>query len=144
MKEITVAVVQSIARPGDLSRAVSDHARLSIQAAHRGARLAVFPELSLTGYSLALTRTDALTPDDPRLQMLRQIADANDIMIVAPYNAQVALIAGRLPGARVGTVDKFQGQEAPVVFYSMTTSSPEDAPRGMEFLYSSNRLNVAT
>jgi superfamily I DNA and/or RNA helicase len=50
----------------------------------------------------------------------------------------------RLPtGARIGTVDKFQGQEAPVVFYSMTTSTPEDAPRGMEFLYSLNRLNVA-
>ena len=47
-------------------------------------------------------------------------------------------------GARVGTVDKFQGQEAPVVIYSMATSRPEDAPRGMEFLYSLNRLNVAT
>ena len=47
-------------------------------------------------------------------------------------------------GVRVGTVDKFQGQEAPVVIYSMATSSPEDAPRGMEFLYSLNRLNVAT
>lgn len=68
-----------------------------------------------------------------------------DILIVAPYNAQVALLARRLPqDARVGTVDKFQGQEAPVVFYSMTTSTPEDAPRGMEFLYSANRLNVAT
>ena len=68
-----------------------------------------------------------------------------DILIVAPYNAQVALLARSLPdGARVGTVDKFQGQEAPVVIYSMTTSTPEDAPRGMEFLYSSNRLNVAT
>jgi uncharacterized protein len=44
----------------------------------------------------------------------------------------------------VGTVDKFQGQEAPVVIYSMTTSSPEDAPRGMGFLFSRNRLNVAT
>ena len=44
----------------------------------------------------------------------------------------------------VGTVDKFQGQEAPVVIYSMATSRPEDAPRGMEFLYSLNRLNVAT
>jgi len=41
-------------------------------------------------------------------------------------------------------VDKFQGQQAPIVIYSMTTSSPEDAPRGMEFLYSLNRLNVAT
>ena len=47
-------------------------------------------------------------------------------------------------GARVGTVDKFQGQEAAVVFYSLTTSSPDLAPRGMEFLYSLNRLNVAT
>jgi uncharacterized protein len=68
----------------------------------------------------------------------------NDVLVVAPYNAQVAEIARRIPGARVGTVDKFQGQEAPVSIYSMTTSAPEDAPRGMEFLYSLNRLNVAT
>jgi superfamily I DNA and/or RNA helicase len=47
-------------------------------------------------------------------------------------------------GVSVGTVDKFQGQQAPVVIYSMATSRPEDAPRGMEFLYSLNRLNVAT
>lgn len=66
------------------------------------------------------------------------------ILIVAPYNAQVALLAHRLPKARVGTVDKFQGQQGPIVFYSMTTSTHEDAPRGMEFLYSTNRLNVAT
>lgn len=66
------------------------------------------------------------------------------ILIVAPYNAQVADLSVRLPNARVGTVDKFQGQEAAVVIYSLTTSSPEDAPRGMEFLYSLNRLNVAT
>jgi superfamily I DNA and/or RNA helicase len=67
-----------------------------------------------------------------------------DILIVAPYNAQVAVLSERLPaGSRVGTVDKFQGQEAPVVLYSMATSTPEDAPRGMEFLYSLNRLNVA-
>lgn len=68
----------------------------------------------------------------------------SDILVVAPYNTQVFDLAARLPGARVGTVDKFQGQQAPVVIYSMTTSSPEDAPRGMEFLYSLNRLNVAT
>jgi predicted RecB family nuclease len=68
-----------------------------------------------------------------------------DILIVAPYNAQVSALIERLPaGSRVGTVDKFQGQEAPIVFYSMATSTPEDAPRGMEFLYSLNRLNVAT
>jgi uncharacterized protein len=68
-----------------------------------------------------------------------------DVLIVAPYNAQVGAIQRRLPTeARVGTVDKFQGQEAPVSIYSLTTSSPELAPRGMDFLYSRNRLNVAT
>lgn len=67
-----------------------------------------------------------------------------DILIVAPYNAQVTALQEKLPGLRIGTVDKFQGQEAPVVIYSMTSSSPEDAPRGMSFLYNPNRLNVAT
>ena len=60
----------------------------------------------------------------------------DDLLIVAPYNAQVSDLSNRIPNARVGTVDKFQGQQAPVVIYSLTTSSPEDAPRGMEFLYS--------
>jgi uncharacterized protein len=68
----------------------------------------------------------------------------SDILIIAPYNAQVFELRERLPGARIGTVDKFQGQEAPIVIYSLTTSSYADAPRGMEFLYSLNRLNVAT
>ena len=68
----------------------------------------------------------------------------DDILVVAPYNAQVWDLSERLRGIRVGTVDKFQGREAPVVIYSLTTSSPEEAPRGMEFLYSLNRLNVAT
>jgi uncharacterized protein len=70
---------------------------------------------------------------------------ADNVLVVAPYNSQVALLEERLgPTVRAGTVDKFQGQEAPVVIYSMTTSVPEDAPHGMEFLYSLNRLNVAT
>ena len=68
----------------------------------------------------------------------------DDVLIIAPYNAQVFKIQERLPGANVGTVDKFQGQEAPVVIYSMATSAPDEAPHGMEFLYSLNRLNVAT
>ena len=71
-----------------------------------------------------------------------------DILVVAPYNAQVGEISRLLrdqfgEGERVGTVDKFQGQEGAVVLYSMATSSPEDAPRGMDFLYSGNRFNVA-
>ena len=70
--------------------------------------------------------------------------ELKDILIVAPYNAQVSALRKGLPaGAQVGTVDKFQGQEAPVVFFSMTTSTPEDAPRGIELLFSLNRLNVA-
>ncbi|MGY1813273.1 TM0106 family RecB-like putative nuclease [Blastococcus sp. SYSU D00820] len=66
-----------------------------------------------------------------------------DVLVVAPYNNQVGAIKKRLPSARVGTVDKFQGQEAPVVVYSMTSTSAEDAPRGVSFLYDLNRLNVA-
>ncbi|WP_457155334.1 DEAD/DEAH box helicase, partial [Mesorhizobium sp. P5_C1] len=68
----------------------------------------------------------------------------DDILIIAPYNAQVFEIQQRLPDARVGTVDKFQGQEAPIAIYSMASSTHADAPRGMEFLYSLNRFNVAT
>jgi predicted RecB family nuclease len=67
-----------------------------------------------------------------------------DVLIIAPYNAQVFDLKDRIPGGRIGTVDKFQGQEAPIVIYSMTTSTHADAPRGMNFLYSLNRLNVAT
>jgi uncharacterized protein len=73
----------------------------------------------------------------------------DDVVIVAPYNAHVerlgkVLDEAGLRDARVGTVDKFQGQEAPISIYSMATSTPEEAPRGLEFLYSLNRLNVAT
>jgi predicted RecB family nuclease len=67
-----------------------------------------------------------------------------DVLVVAPYNQQVRCLRSALPPAvRVGTVDKFQGQEAPVVFYSTTSSSGEEVPRGLEFLFSRNRLNVA-
>ena len=68
----------------------------------------------------------------------------NDILVVAPYNMQVNLLKRSLPeGARVGTVDKFQGQEAQVVIVSMATSSEEYLTRFIEFLFSKNRLNVA-
>jgi hypothetical protein len=68
----------------------------------------------------------------------------DDILVVPPYNVQVNYLKSILPeGARVGTVDKFQGQEAEVVLISMVTSSDEDLPRNIEFLYSRNRLNVA-
>ena len=71
-----------------------------------------------------------------------------DIIVVAPYNAQVNLIrsaldAAGLPGTPVGTVDRFQGQEAVVAIVSMACSDPSEAPRGMEFLLNRNRINVA-
>jgi superfamily I DNA and/or RNA helicase len=73
----------------------------------------------------------------------RRPLTVSDLLVIAPYNAQVAALKACLPEVRIGTVDKFQGQEAPVVICSLTTSSFEEAPRGMEFLYSPNRLNVA-
>jgi uncharacterized protein len=69
---------------------------------------------------------------------------ADNVLVVAPYNLQVNRLKQVLPaGARVGTVDKFQGQEAQAVIVSMTTSSGEFLPRNIEFLFSKNRLNVA-
>ncbi len=67
----------------------------------------------------------------------------NDIIVVAPYNAQVNALSDALPGIRVGTVDRFQGQEAPIALISMTASSADETTRGLEFLLSRERLNVA-
>ena len=67
-----------------------------------------------------------------------------DFIVVAPYNSHVRCLREALPDeVRVGTVDKFQGQEATVTFFSMASSSGEDVPRGIDFLFSRNRLNVA-
>ena len=79
---------------------------------------------------------------DGKVARLRE----EDVLVVAPYNAQVSALAAAIPdlAKRIGTVDRFQGQEAPVVIYSMTSSSADDAPRGMEFLYNRFRFNVAT
>lgn len=69
---------------------------------------------------------------------------ADNILVVSPYNVQVNHLKSVLPaGARVGTVDKFQGQEAPIVLVSMATSDAECLPRDIEFLFSANRLSVA-
>jgi uncharacterized protein len=71
---------------------------------------------------------------------------ANDILIVAPYNAQVDALKEAIPVLKdnIGTVDKFQGREAPVVIYSLAASTVQDAPRGLNFIFNPNRLNVAT
>lgn len=86
--------------------------------------------------------TDPAQADSPR--PLAQ----SDILVVAAFNAQVALLRKTLAsagygGVRVGTVDKFQGQEAVVVIFSTAASSHGDVPRGMDFLLSRNRVNVS-
>ncbi|BDE07558.1 nuclease [Vulcanimicrobium alpinum] len=78
----------------------------------------------------------------------RRTIGVDDILVVSPYNVQVAALRRALQmrfgaGVRVGTVDKFQGQEAAVVIYSLAASSAEDAPRGADFLLEENRFNVA-
>jgi uncharacterized protein len=77
-----------------------------------------------------------------------QALSDSDILVVAPYNLQVRIVRRALDEAgftetRVGTVDRFQGQEAPVVLVTMTSSAAVDLPRGLDFLLSRNRLNVA-
>jgi uncharacterized protein len=91
-----------------------------------------------------LMRDGTFTRFEEAPQAFRQ----SDILVVAPYNLQrrrirEALDAAGFPGVEVGTVDKFQGQQAPVVFYSMATSSDDDLPRDMAFLFDRNRFNVA-
>ena len=72
------------------------------------------------------------------------LIDSNKILVIAPYNVQVNKLEERLSGrARVGTVDSFQGQEAPICIFSLTASSGEEAPRGIDFLLEENRINVA-
>ena len=137
-----------VSRPGLEKQAVLEVAGLPesglyfVPVDHEGNHNSSVEEVEvIVGLVEQLTSSDAAWRDehgDSRPMSL------DDILIVAPYNAQVVAIEEALPNARVGTVDKFQGQEAPVVIYSMATSSPEEAPRGMTFLYSLNRLNVAT
>ena len=134
--------VQDLDVPGALPGALSGTGVRYVPALHEGNSSASPEEAELVaGLVRGLVEGGAVWTD--RLAQSRPLT-WNDVVIVAPYNAQVAEIKRRLPAARVGTVDKFQGQEAPVSIYSMTTSGPEEAPRGMEFLYSLNRLNVAT
>jgi uncharacterized protein len=108
---------------------------------HDGNRTASDEEVTEIAKLIAELRQGAFTDsDDGSTRQLRE----DDFMVVAPYNAQVRRLRAGLPsGVRVGTVDKFQGQQAPIVFFSMATSSGEDVPRNLAFLFSRNRLNVA-
>lgn len=121
----------SALKPAGLSWIPVDHHECTQRSEEEARRIAAsFESLLRQRWREAAGRERAMTVED--------------ILVVSPYNMQVNLLRGLLPpGALVGTVDKFQGQEAPVVLISMTASSAEDIPRGMEFLYSRNRINVA-
>ena len=107
---------------------------------HEGNRSHSDEEVVRVATMIAGMRGGTFTDADGATRPLRD----DDFMVVAPYNAQVLRLRAGLPTAvRVGTVDKFQGQEAPIVFFSMATSSGEDVPRSLSFLFSRNRLNVA-
>jgi uncharacterized protein len=107
---------------------------------HEGNRAASDEEVAVIAKLIAELQQGMFTDSDGSTRRLRE----NDFMVVAPYNAQVRRLRAALPGGvRVGTVDKFQGQQAPIVFFSMATSSGEDVPRNLAFLFSRNRLNVA-
>ena len=105
------------------------------------------PQMELHPDSDALLPWHSPVGDD--VHGAEHLLGVDDFMVVAPYNDQVGLLRGVLDastvtaGVRVGTVDKFQGQEAPVVFFSMTASTAADIPRGIDFLFSKNRFNVA-
>jgi predicted RecB family nuclease len=107
---------------------------------HEGNRSSSDEEVAQVAALIAGMRDGSFTDAAGATRPLRD----EDFMVVAPYNAQVLRLRAGLPaGVRVGTVDKFQGQEAPIVFFSMATSSGEDVPRSLSFLFSRNRLNVA-
>jgi superfamily I DNA and/or RNA helicase len=107
---------------------------------HQRNRSASDEEVAQIAALIAEMLQGSFTDADGTICQLRE----KDFMVVTPYNAQVRRLRAALPaGVGVGTVDKFQGQEAPIVFFSMATSSGEDVPRNLAFLFSRNRLNVA-
>jgi predicted RecB family nuclease len=107
---------------------------------HEGNRASSIEEADRVAAELDLLIGGTFTDCDGRERRIGW----EDVLVVTPYNAQVRCLRTRLGArARIGTVDKFQGQEAPLVFFSMATSSGDDLPRNLEFLFSRNRLNVA-
>lgn len=111
-----------------------------IEVRHAGNTRASVEESDAIAAAIAELSGTTVTESDGTSRPLQ----LDDLMVVTPYNAQVRCLTDRLPGGvRIGTVDKFQGQEAHIVFFSMATSSGTEAPRNVEFLYSRNRLNVA-
>jgi predicted RecB family nuclease len=131
-----------LAAPGSAAERFGETGLVYVPVEHEGNQARAQEEVdAVAAIAAALTSGDVAWRDRTGAEAPLTRAD---LMIVAPYNAQVTALSAALRDVRIGTVDKFQGQQAPVVIVSLTTSTPEDAPRGMDFLYSANRLNVAT
>lgn len=113
----------------------------SIAVEHAGRSQASPEEAAAIAAACAdLLAGSTVTDDEGQTRMLVE----PDILVVAPYNLAVHCIREQVPpGVRVGTVDRFQGQQAPVVFYAMTCSAGEDVTRGVDFLFDAHRFNVA-
>ena len=110
-----------------------EHEHNAQQAPEEAAAIADQVSALLDGHSIVVSSDGIARPLTPA-----------DILVVAPYNMQVRCLRELLPAdVEVGTVDKFQGREAAVVFFSMTSSTGDDVPRGLEFLFNRNRFNVA-
>ena len=138
-------VIESEAHALELGTAIAAMAREAglayVPVLHEGRQSRSFEEVeAISGLVAELTSGKTMWRDSKGIE---RPLTPEYLMIVAPYNAQVTALGAALPDVRVGTVDKFQGQQAPVVIVSLTTSSYDEAPRGMSFLYSANRLNVA-
>jgi uncharacterized protein len=131
-----------MAAPGSAAERFGVAGLVYVPVEHEGNQARAQEEVdAVAAIAAALTSGDVIWRDHSGAEAPLTRAD---LMVVAPYNAQVTALSAALRDVRIGTVDKFQGQQAPVVIVSLTTSAPEDAPRGMDFLYSANRLNVAT
>ena len=115
MSDFALVGAQSIAVRGNLRENVGHHVRLASQAADHGARLVLFPELSLTGYDRSLTTADAIVTSDARLQPLRNLARARDIVVVAgaPFAAPAGLHIAAIVFAPDGTVGTYVKQHVP-------------------------------
>ncbi len=111
-----------------------------LEVAHEGCSQASEPEADAIAAACRDLLAGTVTESDGSTRAMRP----DDVMVVAAYNLAVRTIADRVPpGVQVGTVDRFQGREAAVVFFAMTCSSGHDVPRGLDFLFSRNRFNVA-
>jgi predicted RecB family nuclease len=113
---------------------------LSIQVQHEGKTQSSLEEVLVVQQLINELKTGIFTNKDGQQHSITD----EDILVIAPYNMQVNLLMEKLTGnIKIGTIDKFQGQEAPVVIISMAISDVEDSPRGLDFVFDINRLNVA-